>query len=97
MERILTLHPEGKNGVNIDQDKYDRIKQAILKSIQQHGVIRFKDLTSAVEANLEGPFDGSVGWYTVSVKLDLEARGIIERLPGRSPQEIRLVNRSSAE
>jgi hypothetical protein len=91
MERIRTLHPDGKTGVNIEISKYESIKQAILKRIEQHGIISFKDLPTAVEANLEEPFDGSIGWYTVSVKLDLEARGVIERIPGRSPQRIRMV------
>jgi hypothetical protein len=93
MERIRTLHPQGKNGVNIEIDKYERIKQAILDSIQQNEVISFKELPAAVEANLAGPFDGSIGWYTVSVKLDLEARGIIERVPGRSPQHLRMAEK----
>ena len=91
MERIRTLHPDGKTGVNIEVSKYERIKQAILDSIQQRGVISFKELPAAVEENLKEPFDGSIGWYTVSVKLDLEARGVIERIPGRSPQQIRMV------
>lgn len=89
-ERIMTLHPEGKQGVNIEKDKYEGIKAAILKSIQARGTIPFQELPDAVEANLDGPFDGSIGWYTTTVKLDLEARGVIERLPGRSPQELRM-------
>jgi hypothetical protein len=89
-ERIMTLHPAGKQGVNIDRQKYERIKQAILESIRQRGEIPFKELPAAVEANLPEPFDGSIGWYTTTVKLDLEARGIIERVPQQSPQRIRL-------
>jgi Family of unknown function (DUF6958) len=34
---------------------------------------------------------GSVGWYTTSVNLDLEARGLIERVPGAQPQRLRRV------
>lgn len=90
-ERIRTLHPAGKQGVNIDRAKYDLIRQAIIASVQQRGEMPFGELAAAVEASLPGPFDGSIGWYTVSVKLDLEARGLIERVPGRSPQVIRLV------
>ena len=89
-ERIMTLHPEGKKGVNIEKRKYDLIKNAILTSVQKRGEILFKDLSAAVEANLPGVFDGSIGWYTISVKLDLEARGIIERVPKHTPQKIRL-------
>jgi len=29
MEKILTLHPAGKKGVNIDREKYDAIKVQI--------------------------------------------------------------------
>jgi hypothetical protein len=32
---------------------------------------------------------GSIGWYTTCVKLDLEARGVIERIQGVSPQRLR--------
>jgi len=35
-------------------------------------------------------FEGSVSWYFTTVKLDLEARGILERVPGERPQRIRL-------
>jgi hypothetical protein len=86
----MTLHPEGKEGVNIEKQKYDLIKNAILASVKQQGDILFKDLSAAVEANLPGTFDGSIGWYTTTVKLDLEARGVIERVPKQSPQKIRL-------
>lgn len=89
-ERIMTLHPEGKQGVHIEKAKYDVIKEAILKSIRQNCTIKFKDLPAAVEASLTEPFDGSISWYTTSVKLDLEARGLIERIPKRSPQELQL-------
>lgn len=89
-ERILTLHPAGKQGVNIDRAKYDLIRQAILDSLAQRGEIPFGELDAAVAASLAAPFDGSIGWYTTTVKLDLEARGLIERVPGRSPQVLRL-------
>ncbi|MCP4429318.1 MAG: hypothetical protein GY803_32955 [Chloroflexi bacterium] len=42
-------------------------------------------LHSAAEAQLPASFEGPVGWYTITVKLDLEARGLIERIPRQSP------------
>jgi hypothetical protein len=89
-ERVRTLHPAGKQGVNIDKEKYDQVKRAILASIEARGQIPFRELTAAVESNLDEPFDGSIGWYTTTVKLDLEARGMIERVPKKSPQVLRL-------
>ena len=90
-EKILTLHPQGKQGVNIDRAKYDTIRAAILGATSAEGEIRFKDLPAAVEEALEEPFDGSLSWYITTVKLDLEARGLLERVPGSSPQRLRLV------
>lgn len=92
-ERIMTLHPDGKQGVNIDRAKYEAVRQAILDSLAEQGELPFGQLDAAVAARLSEPFDGSVGWYTTTVKLDLEARGEIERVPGRSPQVVRLVQK----
>lgn len=92
-EKIMTLHPQGKTGVNIDKEKYDAIRIAILASIADNdGEIAFKDLATAVTNHLSAPFDGSIGWYTTTVKLDLEARHEIERVPGVSPQRVRLTS-----
>ena len=89
----MTLHPAGKQGVNIDRAKYAVIRQAILDSIASQGEAPFIGLDEAVAARLSVPFDGSIGWYTTTVKLDLEARGEIERVPGKSPQMLRLATR----
>ncbi|MBE2222501.1 MAG: hypothetical protein IAF02_13220 [Anaerolineae bacterium] len=90
-DKIMTLHPQGKAGVNIDKAKYDTIRAAILAAITENGgEIAFKDLPTAVASHLSAPFDGSIGWYTTTVKLDLEARGEIKRVPGISPQRLRL-------
>ena len=89
-EKILTLHPQGKQGVNIDKAKYDIMKQAIVEVIAANEGITFGELNTAVSTHLDGKFDGSIGWYLTTVKLDLEARSIIERIPGSSPQQLRL-------
>ncbi|MEM9952673.1 MAG: hypothetical protein AAFV93_10895 [Chloroflexota bacterium] len=88
-DKIMTLHPQGKTGVNIDKGKYDTVKDAIVNIIDTHGEIGFADLTQEVGTTLT-EFDGSIGWYTTTVKLDLEARGIIERVPKSSPQQLRM-------
>jgi hypothetical protein len=90
-ERIQTLHPdEGKVGVNIERHKYESVRDAILAAIAERGQVPFKKLAGEVTARLPQGFDGSVGWYTTTVKLDLEARGLIERLPGKSPQVLQM-------
>ena len=40
------------------------------------------ELAAAVSKKLNGKFDGSIPWYMEGTKLDLEARGVIERVPG---------------
>ena len=89
-ERILTLHPEGKKGVNILRRKYDQIAGAIIEIVKEHEEIAFQDITEKAIRKLNGRFEGKITWYLVSVKLDLEARGILERIPGTSPHRLRL-------
>ena len=91
-DRILTLHPSGKKGTNILRSKYELIKDAIIKEIQKEQEITFEELSDRLVAEMQDNFDGRVIWYVVTVKLDLEARGIIERIPKTSPHQLRLID-----
>jgi len=90
-ERIMTLHPEGKTGVNILKAKYDQIKDFIIEQLETNGgEMSYKELNEAAEQELPGKFEGSIPWYLVSVKLDLEARKASKRIPNTSPHRQRL-------
>jgi len=79
-DRILTQHPQGKAGINISRAKHETVQAAILEALHAGGDVTFEDLTQQVEHKLAGSFDGSIPWYVTTVKLDLEARGVIERV-----------------
>jgi hypothetical protein len=71
------------------------VREALLKaSPDALPGVHFGELRRLVQEQLsQGELErlGSVGWYTTTVKLDLEARREIERVPGSRPQ--RLVRR----
>jgi hypothetical protein len=48
-------------------------------------------LSQAVEKEVRGKFDGSVMWYVTTVKLDMEARGEVRRVPNSRPQLVKLI------
>jgi hypothetical protein len=89
-ERIMTLHPDGKQGVNIEKEKYEAMRQAIVAVLQAQQPQTFASLEQMVSHQLAGHFEGSISWYFTTVKLDLEARKVVERVPGTRPQQIRL-------
>jgi hypothetical protein len=87
---IRTLHPQKKQGVNISRQKYEIIREAILCVLKTEKEITFMKLSRAVENEVNGNFDGSVMWYVTTVKLDMEARGEVKRVPNSRPQLVRL-------
>ncbi|MGW9685009.1 DUF6958 family protein [Flagellimonas sp. 2504JD1-5] len=89
-EKIITLHPQGKAGVNILKRRYDFIKDFIIKTVSEKEPITFDKLGDMAIEELTESFDGKVLWYIVTVKLDLEARGTIERIPKTSPHQLRM-------
>jgi len=89
-DKILTLHLDGKQGVNILKRRYDQIKDAILNILEIEGEVSYQYLSDKLVDEMSDSFDGKVVWYVVTVKQDLEARGIIERVPRTSPHKIRL-------
>lgn len=89
-DTIRTLHPKKKQGVNISKEKYEIIRKAILSILRKHKEMPFMKLSNAVEEEVNGKFEGSVMWYVTTVKLDLEARGDVKRVPKSRPQLVRL-------
>ena len=90
-ERVLTLHPSGKQGVRIERVKYDAMVAALLAVTPATAPgVPFRGLADRVRPHLPAevfPAGVSVSWYVTTVKLDLEARGALRRLKG-SPQRL---------
>ena len=89
--KILTKHPLGKSGKNIDRKKYDTVKKAILSALRKNELTHI-ELFSCLNRSLKGQFSGNISWYCETVKLDLEAKKIIERTASK-PQKYRLKSR----
>lgn len=87
-EKILTRHPLGKSGKNITLQNYETLKLAILSALKNKELTH-DELIDQVEKRLKGRFSGNISWYAETVKLDLEARKIIERTLSK-PQKYRL-------
>lgn len=81
-EKILTLHPQGKKGMNISREKYDLVRAAIFKELSGGRELTHAELVKSVVGRLRKRLHGSPGWYVEVVKLDLEARQEIRRLEG---------------
>ncbi len=88
-ELFLTVQPEPpRPDLRIDQARYASIREAILHNLQDYGSMTFTQLGALVEEDLHDTFSGSVQWYYTAVKLDMEARGEIRRVPNSRPQLI---------
>jgi hypothetical protein len=87
-EKILTKHSLGKSGKNIDKQKYEMLKKAILSALKTKELTH-TELSNRLNKSLKGKFSGNISWYGETVKLDLEARKMIERTSSK-PQKYRL-------
>ncbi len=84
-EKILTKHPLGKTGRNISKQSYETLKKAILAALQDKDLTH-TELFDQLNNTLKAKFSGNIGWYGETVKLDLEARKIIERTSSKPPK-----------
>lgn len=87
-EKILTKHPLGKTGRNITRKNYEILKEAILLALKNKELTH-TELFTQLNKSLKNKFSGNISWYGETVKLDLEARKIIERTSSK-PQKYRL-------
>jgi hypothetical protein len=87
-QKILTKHPLGKSGRNIDRQKYEMLRKAILSALRGNALTQ-SELFSRLNTDLKNRFSGNISWYGETVKLDLEAKEIIERTAPK-PQKYRI-------
>ena len=88
-----TPNPDKPGVTNIPAWKFDAVRRAILEVLTDKGDVRWSELTDLVAQRLtpaERADLGSVGWHTVSVKLEMEVRGEIRRRATKGPQVIGL-------
>jgi hypothetical protein len=86
---------QGLGGTRVSAETYEAVRKAILAALPRNrqGIL-FKDLPREVVRRADKslfPREGSASWYTTVVKLDLEARGLIERVLNAVPQRLRRV------
>jgi len=92
-EKVVCETPTpGKQSTRIDRWKYDAVRRAILEAVPAAGEgLAFRDLPKEVARRLsadERSRLGSVSWYTTTVKLDLEVKGELRRVPRVVPQRL---------
>lgn len=94
--KIQLKHPQGKKAVSISKDKYELLTTETVKYLIEKKDGTFSEISKTNTQNLkdkEVKFDGSLNWYLEWVKLDLEARQIITRVPKTSPQKYSLITK----
>jgi hypothetical protein len=79
--KIIITHPSTGTKRKLDSAIYEPVKAAILQSLKGSRGKIFTELTDDVvmiiRKKMPG-FKGSVPWYTIYVRLDLETRGVVE-------------------
>ena len=80
-KKVIVTHPETGTERKFDADIYELIKSAILQSLTGSNGKTFSELSDDVVniVRRKTPsFNKSIPWYTISIRLDLETRGIVE-------------------
>lgn len=96
-DRVMMLNPNtGREDRTIAAAMYEPVRAAVLTAVGNEDGLGFADLSDRVEALTDPALweSASVGWYTTTVKLDLEARGLLMR--AGSPQKLHLTNEGRA-
>jgi hypothetical protein len=79
--KITVTHPVTGTEMKFDASIYEPVKAAILQSLKGSKGKTFTKLTDDVVKIIRKKipsFKRSIPWYTISIRLDLETRGIVE-------------------
>jgi hypothetical protein len=92
-KKIIVTHPLTGTERKFDVAIYEPFKAAILQSLKNSKGKTFTELTDEVVKIIRKQmpeFKGSIPWYTISIRLDLETKGIVETFVEKSKKLNRL-------
>lgn len=95
VEIFNATRPGGLDGWTMDLRQYELVRQHILETLEDAGPdgMALKALVETTQARFgdNSTFPGGrLRNYCTYTKVDLEARGLVERLPGSGAQRVRL-------
>lgn len=80
-KKVEIINPNTGRRMNIDKGTYELFSKAIYHVLKKNSGIAFTELLKGVEQCLKEQktaFAGNVGWYAISIKHDMHARGVID-------------------
>jgi hypothetical protein len=80
-QKVECLNPNTGRAMSIDKEVYDLFSKAIYHTLKKGKALTYTEIVEGVNEcfkQQKTKFDGSVGWYAVTVKHDMHARGVIE-------------------
>lgn len=80
-KKIIVTHPGTGTKRQFDAAIYEPVRAAIIKSLKGSKGKTFTELTDDVVKVIrkqKPDFKKSIPWYTISIRLDLETRGVVE-------------------
>ena len=92
-KKISVTHPVTGAIRKFDADTCEPVKAAILQSLKGSKGKTFTELTDDVVKTIRKKLPGftkSIPWYTISIRLDLESRGIVETFTEKGKKLSRL-------
>ena len=80
IKKTVTTHPRSQREMKMDDVIYTPFKKAIMESLKGSKGKTFAELTKEVTNIIKKKmpaFKKSIPWYTISIRLDLETKGIV--------------------
>ena len=94
-KKTTTTHPRTGSQFNIDDEIYVPFQAAILQSLKGTKGKTFSELSEDVVKIIKKKMPGfkkSIPWYTISIRLDLESKGLVETYTEKGKKLTRLIN-----
>lgn len=80
-QKVECLNPNTGGKMNINKATYDLFSKAIYHVLKKGKALTYTEMVEGIKdcfKEQKTKFNGSVSWYAVTIKHDMQARGVIE-------------------